>query len=111
MEKSRVYIMLYLLQIEEIKKQLNGKPWLKIMDFHNWADTQICSNVYECHPKNLKEIQTLVVACNHNHMRIRCAGAGHSWAPIFSDDSTVLAIMDEMEGYSSGGKIKYSVCI
>lgn len=103
--------MLYLLQIEEIKKLLNGKPCLERVDFHNWADTQICIGVCECHPKNLKEIKALVVACDLNRMHIRCAGAGHSWAPIFSDDGTVLVIMDKMESYPSGGKVKYSVCI
>ena len=99
------------LQINNIKCELHGKPDLARIDFHNWADTQISRNVYACHPKNLTEIQSLVVACSKNSVNVRCAGAGHSWGPIFSDDESVIAFMDEMEGYSSGKKVKFAVCI
>ncbi|KAK3099311.1 hypothetical protein FSP39_002463 [Pinctada imbricata] len=87
-------------------------PILSTEDFHNWGKTQQ-AKVISCHPKTKDEVQKIIKAVNEfkGEVKLRCAGARHSWSPLFFDSSkqNVLIYVDKISSdYGSSSKIRIS---
>lgn len=90
------------------EKRIQNNPPVKIEIFENWGKTQIIP-VISSSPKTLDELKRLIKVASEEKLRVRCAGTGHSWAPIFSDRNNLLIYMNEMESdYDGGSRIRKS---
>lgn len=79
---------------------------LKVEKFENWAGNQE-STVFSCYPKTKTDLEEVIRAAQQNNVAIRCAGARHSWAPVFSDDYTICVNTRDLQGeYGQGKKIR-----
>ena len=52
--------------------------------------------ILEVHPSTLAEVQKLIQSCRKLGLRVRAAGATHSWGPMFSDEGNVVMYTDKL---------------
>ena len=87
--------------LDDLKKKLNKGSGVKvdINSFENWGATQKKSKVLEVRPTKLEEVQALVKGCRELGLRIRAAGATHSWGPMFTDEGHVIMYTDKLKPF------------
>lgn len=89
-----------------LQKRVGSKPKFFFEKFQNWAKNQR-SFVISCYPETKDEMSRVIKAAAAKSVGIRCAGARHSWAPVFSDTRLVCGNMKNLESdYSSLTKIR-----
>ena len=80
----------------ELQSALGPLPVVLVEKFTNWGGTQ-SSEVLSVQPRNLMEIQRVVVAAKEKGLQIRCLGRGHTWAPLFATDGQICMCMREVD--------------
>ncbi|XP_071128649.1 L-gulonolactone oxidase-like [Mytilus edulis] len=92
----------------KLQKRIGNSPSVQIETFENWGETQAIQ-VISSTPTTKEEIQKLVLAASEEGLRVRCAGTGHSWAPIFADSNQLLIYVKDMKSdYKDGSRIRIS---
>lgn len=69
-------------------------------EFHNLNETFSSNPKYIIEPKNLKELQDIIIDCNKNNRRAKVVGAAHSWTPVFPEDGSTMITLDKFRGIS-----------
>lgn len=67
-----------------LQKIVGKMPKFIFEKFQNWAGNQT-SFVISCCPETKEEMSSVIQAAAIEKVVIRCAGAKHSWAPVFAD--------------------------
>lgn len=94
--------------ITKLQTRLGKSPLVKKEVFQNWGKTQVIQ-VISSSPTTKEEIQKLVLAASEEGLHVRCAGSGHSWAPLFSDSKQLLIHVKDMKSdYKDGSRIRIS---
>lgn len=86
---------------QRFRKNIENKPPVWIQKFTNWGETQSIP-VIASSPTSLEELRRLIKAASDEKLRVRCAGTGHSWAPIFSDRNNLLIYMENIRSEYKG---------
>ncbi|CAC5357779.1 unnamed protein product [Mytilus coruscus] len=95
-------------KLSRLQNRLGKSPTLQIETFENWGQTQ-AMQVISSTPTTKDQLQKLVLATSEEGLRVRCAGSGHSWAPIFSDNNQLLIYVENIKSdYKDGSRIKIS---
>lgn len=74
--------------IKQLQNRVGNKPEFFAEKFQNWAGNKT-SSVISCFPKTKEEMSKVIKAAAAEKIVIRCAGARHSWAPVFADTRQV----------------------
>lgn len=74
--------------IKQLQDTVGSKPKFFAEKFQNWAGNQT-STVISCSPETKEEMSNVIKAAAAEKVVIRCAGARHSWAPVFADTRQV----------------------
>ena len=82
---------------DDLQRLVGDKPKIKIDDFINYGKTQIRSEILSVSPQSLSEIQAVVKGCRELAIRIRAAGATHSWSPLFSDEGQLVMFTKDLK--------------
>lgn len=95
-----------------LQERVGSKPKFFFEKFQNWAENQR-SFVISCYPETKDEMSRVIKAAAAESVGIRCAGARHSWAPVFSDTCQVCVNIKNLKSdYSSLTKIRIAdVCL
>ncbi|XP_063412030.1 uncharacterized protein LOC134694861 [Mytilus trossulus] len=95
-------------RLQKLQMIVGSSPSLQIETFENWGETQAIQ-VISSSPTTEKELKKLVLAASEQGLRVRCAGTGHSWAPIFADSKQLLIYVKDMKSdYKDGSRIRIS---
>lgn len=79
-----------------LQERVGSKPKFFFEKFQNWAENQR-SFVISCYPETKDEMSRVIKAAAAESVGIRCAGARHSWAPVFSDTCQVCVNIKKPE--------------
>ncbi|CAC5363242.1 unnamed protein product [Mytilus coruscus] len=91
-----------------LQTRIGKSPATQIEMFENWGKTQAVQ-VISSSPTTKDELQKMILAASEEGLRVRCAGSGHSWAPIFSDNSQLPIYVKNMKSdYKDGSRIRIS---
>ncbi|XP_071149077.1 L-gulonolactone oxidase-like [Mytilus edulis] len=94
--------------LASLKTRIGDTPTVQKERFVNWGKTQ-SMEVISSSPTTKEELQKLVLAASEEGLSVRCAGRGHSWAPLFSDSNQLLIHVEDMKSdYKDGSKIRIS---
>lgn len=94
--------------LASLKTRIGDTPTVQKERFVNWGKTQ-SMEVISSSPTTKEELQKLVLAASEEGLSVRCAGRGHSWAPLFSDSNQLLIHVKDMKSdYKDGSKIRIS---
>lgn len=95
-------------RLQKLQMIIGSSPSLQIETFENWGETQAIQ-VISSSPTTKEELKKLVLAASEQGLRVRCAGTGHSWAPIFADSKQLLIYVKDMKSdYKDGSRIRIS---
>ncbi|XP_052079585.1 L-gulonolactone oxidase-like isoform X2 [Mytilus californianus] len=95
-------------RLYKLQKRIGNSPSLQIETFENWGETQAIQ-VISTSPTTKEELQKLVLAASEEGLRVRCAGTGHSWAPLFADSKQLLIYVKDLKSdYKDGSRIRIS---
>nr|XP_034307480.1 uncharacterized protein LOC105321767 isoform X1 [Crassostrea gigas] len=82
--------------IKQLQNRVGSKPEFFAEHFQNWAENQT-SSVISCSPKTKEEMSKVIKAAAAEKVVIRCAGARHSWAPVFADTRQICVNTKHMK--------------
>ncbi|KAL3888026.1 hypothetical protein ACJMK2_000409 [Sinanodonta woodiana] len=92
-------------KIKDLQKAIGPDPTITIENFENWGKTQR-ARVLATHPETLNQLKKLISTAREMGLKVRCAGAKHSWAPLFADSEQLLIYMERMRSdYPNAAKI------
>lgn len=87
--------------LKSLQNRVGRKPKFFFEEFQNWAENQT-SFVISCCPETKEEMSRVIKAAADESVVIRCAGARHSWAPVFADTCQVCVNIKNLKSdYSS----------
>lgn len=95
--------------IEKLQNRVGSKPKFSAEIFQNWAGNQT-SDVISCSPETKEEMSKVIKAAAAEKVVIRCAGARHSWAPVFADTRQICVNTKHMKSdYPNKSNIRADV--
>ena len=77
--------------------------------FTNWAHTQVRDQILAVYPTTVEEVQTVVRAARQLGLRVRAAGRGHSWSPLFADEGDVVMHVKDLKRSDGKPQIEIEV--
>ncbi len=92
-------------------QDLIGIPEVLIEKFENWSETQRNNQILSVRPTQFEEVQNIVRACRQLGLRLRAAGATHSWSPMFSDEGHVLMYTNKLVPFDGDKMSLWTVSI
>ncbi|XP_034316358.2 L-gulonolactone oxidase-like [Magallana gigas] len=92
--------------IKQLQERVGSKPKFSVENFQNWAGNQT-SSVISCYPATKEEMSNVIKAATAENLVIRCAGARHSWAPVFADNRQICVNTKNLKSdYPDGSNIR-----
>ena len=78
--------------ISSISISKNNTKWTKYV-FNNWSMAQVVCPQYMSYVRNKQDITQFVLKAKKDKKKVRCAAYGHSFSPLFGDDSSYMCML------------------